>query len=334
MTNIRPGYLKFLGLILLICSICCGCGRGLPSGDGIEGKIHGDYSGCATGAYVSWEGNPGQFEANISTFETMTDKELAVVSWYVNIYEDFPLQYCNIVRSYGAIPMINLEFWLPTTGTLEKIANDFCKDEITSFALAAKNWGHRMFLRPMHEMNGNWYPWSGAANGGAAGTSEYIEAWKHIYNIFSNTGAKNVTFVWSPNNKNIPPDSWNQMQNYYPGDEYVDWMGVDGYSLCGYNPESSYETFSQVFSSAYASLEAISTTEPKMISEFSCAEGPDKPAWISDAFWQIKTNYTNFKVYVWFNKLKEQDWRVNSSTSALTSFKSAVGDTYFKEQVP
>jgi len=249
--------------------------------------------------------------------------------WFVSWSESFPGGLCDLVRAEGAVPMIT---WEPWHATVESIATGEFDSYINDFALAARNWGGRLFLRPMHEMNGNWYPWSGFYSG----TGEVVAAWKRIYGIFSGVGATNVTFVWSINHRSVPsPEGWNRIENYYPGDAYVDWIGVDGYNWIGDSGEPTYESFSQLFSSVYATLEALASSKPLMISEFACAEGPDKDAWITNAFNSLKgSSFSKFKAFVWFNIIKERDWRVDSSPAALSAFSSSMLDDYFIESLP
>lgn len=58
----------------------------------------------------------------------------------------------------------------------------------------------------------------------------YVKAWRRMYNIAEQLGvtAYNV-FVWSPNSVSMPGTEANAMKNYYPGDMYVDWLGVSCY---------------------------------------------------------------------------------------------------------
>ena len=57
--------------------------------------------------------------------------------------------------------------------------------------------GHPFFLRWGHEMNSDRFPWSEDANGNRRG--EFVQAWRHIHDIFTSVGASNVSWVWCPN---------------------------------------------------------------------------------------------------------------------------------------
>ena len=190
--------------------------------------------------------------------------------------------------------------------------------------------GAPLFLRFAHEMNGNWYPWDGEHNGATAeAATKYKNAWMYIYNVREQVGATNVTLVWCPNNTSVPSAAWNEIANYYPGDQYVDWIGMDGYNW----GSSQWQDFFSVFNSVYSTLTSL-TQKPLMIGEFSSSEqGGSKADWITDAFAQFEANYPRVKVFCWFNIDKERDWRVNSSSTAEAAFKQAVGDGYFVENL-
>ena len=227
--------------------------------------------------------------------------------------------------------MITWEPFLNTTNTLDAISRGDYDAYITNFAQAAHDWDHLVYLRFGHEMNGNWYPWDGFHNGGYTAPAKYIAAWRHIHDIFVAAGASKVKFVWSPNHWSVPSVSWNEATDYYPGNNYVDWIAIDGYNW----GEGSWQTFSDIFDTAYANLAPYD--KPMMIGEF--ANAPDdglnaKSDWINQAFSQIKSTYPKIQIFCWFNIDKERDWRINSSPATEAAFRTAISDDYFLETIP
>src|SRR5207245_1265065 len=130
----------------------------------------------------------------------------------------------NMIK-HGRIPMIG---WRGTS--LRAIASGRYNALIKRDAIRVRHLHHPIFMRWGYEMNGSWEPWSGARNGGPGGVSLYIRAWRLIHNIFVRAGATNAIWVWAPNWEDIPKDSWNHWTHYYPGDGYVDWVGIDGFN--------------------------------------------------------------------------------------------------------
>jgi len=316
--------MKIVSAIMLLALLfLAGCGF-LSVTQEESKKINGNFNGCAIGAYVNGM-------ENLSSFQTMIGRKLAVVLWYVHWEEPFPAAEANLVSANGSIPLITWEPWLNNPlGTLEAIASGSYESYVRSFMRAAKDWGKPLFLRFAHEMNGNWYPWDGFHNGESAGPDAYKRAWIYIYRIREELKADNVNLVWCPNNTNQPNASWNKIVAYYPGDQYVDWIGMDGYNWGWEN----WQSFDSVFGNVYNTLTAL-TGKPLMIGEFASgtSETGDKAAWITDAFSKIESNYPRIKIFCWFNINKERDWRINSSASSEAAFRSALQSSFFLDKI-
>ena len=315
------------GALLILLFFICGCGATTVSNPVPDNNLkikNGNFSGAAVGAFVNGLGN-------LSSFQASSGKNLAVALWYVSWTDLFPTADADAVYANGSIPLITWEPWITNpAGTLEAIASGSYEAYVRSFLLAAKAWGKPVFLRFAHEMNGNWYPWDGEHNGGVGGgPDKYKKAWLYIYNVRQAVGADNVYLVWCPNNTNQPGDAWNTIAAYYPGDQYVDWVGMDGYNW-GY---TSWQSFDAVFGSLYQTLTFL-TQKPLMIGEFSAAEqGGNKSAWITDALLKISSTYGRVKIFCWFNINKERDWRTCSSPSAEAAFRNSLQNSYFLDRI-
>ena len=124
--------------------------------------------------------------------------------------------------------------------SLANIVNGDYDRYIRSWAKGVKGLGYTIALRFAHEMNGNWYPWGVFTNGNDS--REYVRAWRHVHGIFTSVGATNVIWVWSPN---IIWNTFTHLSSLYPGNNYVDWIGLSGYY--GTPGMLSYQSFNQVF---------------------------------------------------------------------------------------
>jgi beta-mannanase len=229
------------------------------------------------------------------------------------------------VYQNGSTAMIT---WQPDVDTTQiSSSNQTITNYITSFATAVKNYGHTIFIRPMHEMNGNWYKW-GIGDSSVNTNQTYISAWQYIVNIFrqpppAGVGATNASFVWCINDGNVGKGS--SYTGAYPGDSYVDYTAIDGYNWGTTQSWSSWQSFSSVFSSSYNALKGL-TQKPILLTEWASTEtGGDKAAWITNAFQQITAgNFPQIAGLVWFNVNKETDWRIESSTTAQQAYYQAV----------
>jgi hypothetical protein len=202
---------------------------------------------------------------------------------------------------------------------------------LKAWAGAAKADGRPVFVRFGHEMNGNWYGWSGARNGASdAAPARFVAVWRYVHGIMTQSGATNVTWVWCPNHQSIPNATWNAPERYYPGDAYVDWTCADGYNwgtsqtTASAGWTSRWQSFDEVFGPIYRTVTDLAPTKPFMIGEFASSEaGGSKAAWITDAAGRIASpDYKQIRAFVWFNVTKETDWRVESSSSSLAAFRS------------
>jgi beta-mannanase len=232
-------------------------------------------------------------------------------------------EYLEIFNKAKKIPLITWEPWDPTKGVNQpafQLKNIINGDYDTYIKETAKNirlYGKPIFLRLAHEMNADWYPWSGTVNNNTP--NEYVAMWRHIYTIFLSEGATNITWVWSPNTEE------DDLRKYYPGDAYVDWVGLDGYNWGTSRLYKIWESFSDIFLDDYLSITSL-TDKPVMIAETASSEnGGSKSDWIIDTYrTQIPMYFPKVTAIVWFNVDRETEWSVDSSNASLNAFKIAL----------
>ena len=280
---------------------------------------------------------PGWFQdlSSVTAFETNARKPISIVMWYqgwglTDGSQNFEPGWMDGVRNHGSIPLVTWEPWLYSLGinqpvySLQNIIDGAHDDYITQWAQASKAWGYPYFLRFAHEMNGNWNPWSERVNSNKPG--QYVLAWRHVHDLFSAQGVTNVTWVWSPN---VLYSGSAALKELYPGDAYVDWVGMDGYNW-GTVAQHQWQKFAQVFQQTYTELLSI-TSKPLMIAETASAEkAGNKAAWITDGFSnQLPHAFPKIKAVIWFNENKETDWRIESSPSAQAAFADAISSNIY-----
>ncbi|GAB1641998.1 hypothetical protein KRMM14A1259_24210 [Krasilnikovia sp. MM14-A1259] len=182
--------------------------------------------------------------------------------------------------------------------------------------------GHPVMLRWGWEMNGDWFEWGGANNG--QDTAGYIRAWRRMHDIFRAEGADNVAWVWSPNWNSGPNTSWNKMQRYYPGDAYVDWVGVSGYNFFKESPRTLFKPVV----SAYGGKKPIIVTETAAV-DFG---GRSKADWIADLSAYVKST-PQIGGLVWFDTDTQEDvphnFRIDTSATTLAAYKAMARSARF-----
>jgi beta-mannanase len=205
-----------------------------------------------------------------------------------------------------------LVFWEPTSG-YDSINNGSQDSIIKKFAEGAKAYGYPVILAPFHEMNGNWDVWDGTV--GNNSPAKFIAAWKRLHDLFS--AATNVKFALAYNSNSVPNTTGNQFDDYYPGDAYVDYVGVDGFNF-----GSPWQSFQSIFSSPLTKLAKYN--KPIYIFSMGSVPGSQKSAWIADALGVQIFKYP-IAGWVWFNQDgNDGNWVVNSDPASLSSFKQVI----------
>lgn len=234
---------------------------------------------------------------------------------------------------------------------LSRIAQGDFDAYVDGWARGLAAYGKTVLLNFAHEMNGGWFPWGFGVNGSQPG--DYIAAWRHIHQRFKAAGASNVRWVWTPNIVvNGLPATLNDV---YPGDAYVDWLGMNGYNWgtsvywASCPCQSQWQSFDQVFAETYRQLTALAD-KPIIIPETASSEdGGNKAAWITDAlFDQLPNAYPRIRAISWFNKVAtgldtirpgvveataRVDWTISSSRKAQSAFGDAAQDAYYSARL-
>ncbi|MDB5103334.1 MAG: hypothetical protein JWP91_1023 [Fibrobacteres bacterium] len=186
----------------------------------------------------------------------------------------------NIARG-GYVPMITWEPWVSAfeshkgaspESSLVMVAEGEFDGYIRAWAREAVRFGRPMYLRYAHEFSNPWYGWSSKYGNDEA---TFIRAWKHVHGIFREEGARNVAFVWNPYQ---PSDTL-----FYPGPEFVDWIGLDVFNFGPVAENGYWIGFSSVLQGLYRSVEGF--RKPVMVAEAgSVSEGGSKEEWYREMF--------------------------------------------------
>jgi hypothetical protein len=127
-------------------------------------------------------------------------------------------------RMVIAVPMIMQS---PSGAYLGTLAAGAAGDYDSYFATLSRTLvadGHAYaYLRLGWEFNGTWYAWSVTST---AAATDFARYWQHIVTTMRAVGGAHFRFVWNPaNSQRI---SW-PLFDAYPGNRYVDDIGVDVY---------------------------------------------------------------------------------------------------------
>lgn len=275
----------------------------------------------------AWVGGLGEYpqptEENVRAFQDLQDYHLDLISQFIlfdlNDWEHTK-QYADVAKENGSTLVIT---WMPNGYTAQDIVDGKTDEYIREYAKGVKSYGDELWLRPLHEANGDWYDWGVGKKGAGNTDANVAEAFRHIVNIFREENVSNVKWVWTTNASN--QGTGTTYTGNYPGDDYVDYISIDGYNWGKSQDWSSWQSFSQVFRASYKALEKID--KPLFIAEISSSElGGDKAAWITDMFEQFRTNFKRVFAVMWFSQSKdyEGDWALNTSDAAVNAWKVGI----------
>lgn len=267
------------------------------------------------------------------------EAELGVRFNFVMTYRDFtkPFPGAEVAEAarQGRLTMVTWQPWyldkLTDPLLIPEIAAGKQDDYIRRWALAVKAVGQPVLLRFANEMNGDWDPWSVYFYG--FDHSLYIKAWRRIHDIFQEAGARNAMWVWNPHDRSYPDFAWNDPHLYYPGDDYVDWVGLTGYNT-GPRAGDPWRSFDEIYGDLYREYRALYPHKPMLITEFASDEyGGDKAAWIRDTARALQ-HYPAIKMAVWFDSpWWKWAYQIDSSPAARKAFGEALRDPYFSGAV-
>lgn len=272
----------------------------------------------------------------------LLEKSLNITFPLIHIYsawgskpeQEFPEKQVRAIINLGSIPVITWEPWLTDfdaekfprlrepalrdKGGMADIAAGKYDAYLTDWAIKAKSINHTMMLRFGHEMNDPYrYPW-GPQNNLA---KDYVAAWKHIRHVFQALGATNILWIWSPH----PSYGW--FDAFYPGDDEVDWVGVNILNYGTVAIWSKWWSFKEMFGAHYQELAKYK--KPMMITEFGCLEvGGDRAMWFQEAFSKIPVDYPEVKSLMFFhysadNTTTEQtvNWTILHDSKSMAVIK-------------
>src|SRR5579859_4625981 len=243
-------------------------------------------SSSARSIGIFMNGFPSQGSTLLDQYTQLVGVQPQVGMWFQRLdTQPFSASDMNTFASRGIVPLVSED--IPDGVSNDQFIAGADDSQLHAYARAAAAWGKPFFYRFNHEYNGNWYSFSLGMHTRSDGTTytntpqNFIAAWRHLHDIFVQEGATNVKLVFNPNN--ICAGACVDFTSSYPGDAYVDWVGLDSYNF-GTHHASGWQSFTQCFSS-YGTLVNMAPSKPVMVAETaSVEEGGDKAAWITSAF--------------------------------------------------
>jgi len=285
-------------------------------------KIQPPHNGCYIG-FSKWP-QPTDIERFGKIAKIYVEQLQAALSKLT-----FPKDFVEMLYRYRGYPFIyKTMFHSHRYGGFENILNskEFTKD-IERYAKGAVSCGKPFFISTMREMNDNrpvphykeMRPWKGKS-------AKYcIKVWRYIWQIFEDTGANEyATWVWSTiptasTGGKLPPSNL-----YYPGDQYVDWIGLSAYSWA--DKPTMNLSFSGAIKYTYRDMRIRHPDKPMMMCELGRTTNKNQHKWIRDAYEKIKS-WPGMKAVIYWYDIRQDPARLTEES--INELKKIFKDSYF-----
>ncbi len=343
--KLRSGY--FAAALALLSASRCGTG-GVESVPALEvlaepppGTFyHGVFPGGTNG--MGSDVTPDQ----VAVYEHAVGKRPTWVYFCNNWYEGrgFPWRTAQWIRAGGSIPYIRLMLLSHNpirtpdpVFNLDNINRGIFDEDFRRWMRDARRFGSPLIAEYGVEANGFWFPWNGRWNKGSGtypeAVAKFPKAYRRIIRIAREEGALNIRWVFHIDPWDEPVVWWNRFEKYYPGEGWVDWVGVSVYGR--QLPKDKYRpTFRYQMDWAYRRLMAI-TTKPVIVCEFGNVVEAGQEEWVRAALSDLLAGrWPKVIGFAWWNAAfyndpadpsRESDMRIQDSPGLSELFQSLVG---------
>ena len=261
-------------------------------------RPHRKYLGVAAA------GAPRSMDTVTSFAATMRFRP-TVITVYEAFGDGFAAAEVRRTYRYGALPIVR---WEPFDAPLGDIADGRHDAYVTAFAEAVRALNVPIALTFAHEMNGHWYPWGSRRHTAA----DFVRAWRRLHDLFARAGATNVIWTWTPNVISGAPGI--ALKPYYPGDRYVDWVGLDGYYT-----RTGPQTYRRLFGPTMAEVGRF-TARPFLIVETGAEPGPARTRQIRDLFTSVARD-DRMLGFVYFHQRGSKRWEIDDDPAAVAVYR-------------
>ncbi|TRZ44197.1 glycosyltransferase [Robertkochia solimangrovi] len=235
----------------------------------------------------------------------------------------------EISKKEDVIPMITWEPWASTfkysgeypsledekeifshisKGVFDQYLLDFCE--------RIKTFREPVYIRFAHEFDNPSYPWSTTGDNTPAA---FKEAWKYLVDFFRDHGAHNVKWIWSP----WKPKAIN---NYYPGDNYVDYVAFTALNYGILNPDGKSYSLTELYLPLRNAMIAASIKKPVIFAEFGSLKiETNQKEWLQNALRDIYNDFPEVKGIVFFDS--KIDYNIPETELQLNRLDWSIANT-------
>lgn len=243
----------------------------------------------------------------------------------------------NIISANGWRPMVSTNpYFFEECPPVDKplyraLADGDCDIYLHKIGKTLAKVDQPFFFRFAWEMNVNSMEWSIDRTGGTP--EDFVNAWRRFYNILEEENAVNAIWVFSPQ---IETRTTTDIALLYPGNNYVDWVGLDGYNWGNTQTWSGWQSFNSIYYDSYIKLKNIAPNKPFMIAEVNTvSEGGNQAEWYREMLSEeIPNVFLDVDAIVFFNEDKQKiegvKWLIDNSPQALEQFRKSIKNPIYK----
>jgi hypothetical protein len=307
MTSLRSHLM--IGAAVVVAAVCVTfavtCAASSTPGRGAAGTSLPTSPASYLGVYET--GPPHTYQP-VAEFARVVGKQPNLVGYYSGWREPFQIPFAETVHAQGAVTIVQMD---PTGASISDIAAGVYDGYLRSYADSVRRFGQPVVIGFGHEMNAPWYTWGS----GQTPAATFVAAWRHVVTLFRARRAHNVTWLWTL--QADEPGTAPAIAPWWPGGQYVTWVGIDGYY---YRPS---DTFSSVFGKTITQVRIL-TGKPLLLSETAVGPQAGQSAKIGDLFNGIR-EYGTLGL-MWFDiaqndGIYHQDWHLEDNPTAASAFR-------------
>jgi len=201
---------------------------------GVLGIYDGNHSSAGIEATADWLGSSQDVQYAEDFLDDTSFTTISDPSWFISQWQGTPL------KMVWGVPMVPCGApstqCSPNASAFDSVASGADDNYYATLAqnLVAAGFGSS-YIRLGWEFQGGWFPWS-ICN--SDGQKDFVAAFRNIVTSMRSVSGANFQFIWNPDDSANTSCS-GQLEDYYPGDNYVNMVALDVYDMNGGNDSDS-----------------------------------------------------------------------------------------------
>jgi cellulose synthase (UDP-forming) len=267
------------------------------------------------------------------------------LSWGPESIKKFPYQLIDSVYQAGAIPLITWEPWgggreiFDTLGASYPLCRQITAGQydnyLKDFAYIMQYLRRPVMIRFAQQPDNPVFPWSEEAGNSP---EDFQNAWRYTVQYFIGLGVSNVAWIWQP----WKPEA---IGKYYPGDRYVDWVGVSCLNYGVMGEEGKWLNFENLYHAYH--VKAKNLFKPVIITELGSTNlGGNQKDWLENTLLQIREYYHEVWALMLYqpendrnwpkewprqDSIKTMPWKSADNGRLVSVFQSINNQAYFRQ---